>query len=146
MPPVLRTALLHLLASSIVILHVLGYLAPELVIGSHFINVIAIPSLVTAGILLPKLVRIPGDAWKQDRFIKWGCSLFVVLALMEVLVYVALMLNVLAKLDSKYLAEDSNPIFRMSEAKFGHLILFSLLGGMLWTPIVVGLRRKDALI
>ena len=96
MPPVLRTALLHLLASSIVILHVLGYLAPELVIGSHFINVIAIPSLVTAGILLPKLVRIPGDAWKQDRFIKWGCSLFVVLALMEVLVYVALMLNVLA--------------------------------------------------
>ena len=141
MSPVIRATLLYLLGSIIVVLHILGYAQPGLIVDSRLVNWVVIPLLLAAVFLLPRTIRVPPDAWKKGPVIKWGSLILALLGAVEVLLYAALMFNVLGRFDPKYLAVDSNPTFRMLEARLGHLTAFSVLGSLLWPLIVTGLRE-----
>lgn len=144
MSRVVKTTLLYFLASLVVVLHLLGYAQPGLIVGSHLVNRVAIPLLFAAAILLQRTIKVPASVWKNDPVIKWGSLVLAVLSAVEVLLYAALMFNVLARFDHKYLAMDSNPAFRMLESRLGHLIAFSILGILLWPAIVIGLREEKS--
>jgi hypothetical protein len=138
--PVIRATLLYLLGSIVVVLHILGYAQPGLIVSSRLVNWVAIPLLLGAMFLLPRTIKVPPDAWKKDPVIKWGSLGLALLAAVEALLYAALMFNILARFDPKYLAVDSNPAFSMLETRLGHLMVFSVLGSGLWPLIVTGLR------
>ena len=141
MSPVIKATLLCLLGSIVVVLHILGYAQPGLIVDSRLVNWVALPLLVAAMFLLPRTIKVPADAWKKDLVIKWGTLVLVVLGVVEVSLYAALMFNLLARFDPKYLAVDSNPAFRMLEPRLGQLLAFSVLGCALWPLIVTGLRE-----
>ena len=138
----IRATGLYLVGSSVVVLHILGYARPDLIVGSHLVNLIAIPLLLAAMLLLPRTIKVPADAWKKDPLIKWGTLILTTLLMVETLLYVSLMFNVLARFDPKYLAIHSNPIFHMMEPRLGHLMVFSMFGAALWPLIVTGLRDE----
>jgi hypothetical protein len=123
-----------------VVLHILGYAQPGLIVDSRLVNWVAIPLLLAAALLLPRKIRVPRDAWKKDPAIRWGSLVFIVLIVVETLLYSALMFNVLARFDPEYIAVDSNTAFRMLESQLGHLLVFSIFGAMLYPVIVIGLR------
>ena len=134
--------LLYFLGSIVIVLHILGYAQPQWIIGSRVVNRIAIPSLLAAAMFLSSKTKIPVDIWKKDRPVKLGGYCLVSLLAIETLLYAALMFNVFAGLDPKYVAEESNPTFQALESRLAHLMVFSVLGCLLWTPIVVGLREQ----
>ncbi|MEQ1948338.1 MAG: hypothetical protein ABL995_14195 [Bryobacteraceae bacterium] len=138
----LRRGVLLVLGATIVFLHILGYLQPNLIVGSRLVNRVAIPVLLVAALLLPRSIAVPADAWKTDPTVKWVTLVFMALGTVEVLLYAALMFNVLARFGPDYVPIDSNPTFQMLESRLGHLLVFSILGMMLSPVIVVGIRTK----
>jgi hypothetical protein len=143
-PRVIRATLFYLLGGIVVVLHLLGYAQPGLIVGSRLVNWVAIPVLFAAAFLLQRRIRVPASVWKKDPVIKRGSLVLAVLTAIEVLLYSALMFNVLARFDPKYLAVDSNPAFRMLEPQLGDLMVFSVLGILLWPAIVTGLRDGES--
>ena len=60
--------------------------------------------------LLPRTIKALRMAGRRTRVIKWGSLGLVTLAAVEALLYAALMFNILARFDPKYLAVESNPM------------------------------------
>jgi hypothetical protein len=138
-----RLALFLILAVTLLILHVLGYVRPELIVGSRLINRLVIPGLLAAVLLHPRLVQMSEDYWK-DSAIRWGVLIFGTLCIIEALLNSALIvvgwdgLNELAK----YIRINSEYTIQTEESRLGHLMVFSALATGLVPIIITGLRES----
>jgi hypothetical protein len=137
----IKGVLLLLLGGLVVGLHLMEYAKPELMVGSRLVNWVAIPLLLGAALLLQRTTKFPADV-RTDSTIKWGSLVFVIVTMVDVLLYGALMFNVLARFDSKYLASDFNSTFQAVQSRLGQSILLGIAGILLWPCIVTGVRDE----
>ena len=141
-PRVITVTLLALLGFSIIALHVLAIVQPTLIVGSHFVNLVAMPLLFIAMLVLPRKMKFSLEVWQSDLAYKWVTGISIALVVVETLQFAALMFNLLGRFHREWIAVDSNPTFRTLDSQLGHLMVFTVLAAGLFPTILIELRRE----